>query len=138
MVLQVLHTGALKKFLHFISSPIVGIKLLQGEADCFGGLLGAGHPQGSLWLETYKGAPIHGHVEVDTGFRALRALGGQLAAQGASDCERNYGEGEGQLSARLRRGRAWGMFIGAKGTWKEERIVGLRTQEKSLTDKCWA
>lgn len=94
MVLHISHTRVLKKFLHFVPSSIVGVKLLQGEGDCFGGLLGACHPQGRFWLETYKGAPIHGHIEEEAGFRALLR---QLAAQGASDCERNYGEGGGSV-----------------------------------------
>lgn len=94
MVLHILHTGVLKEFLQFIPSPIVGVKLLQGEGDSFGGLLGAHHPQSGLWLETYKGAPIHSHIEEDAGFGALSLLlGRELAAQGASDCERNYGGG---------------------------------------------
>lgn len=101
MVLQVLHTGVLQKFLQLVPSPVVGIELLQGEVGRFGDLLRACHPYGSLWLETYKGASIHGHIEEDMGFRAL--LLRQLAAQGAANCERNYGEGEGQLCACLRR-----------------------------------
>lgn len=130
MVLHISHTRVLKKFLQFVPSSIVCVKLLQGEGDCFGGLLGACHPQGGFWLETYKGAPIHGHIEEGAGFRALS---GQLAAQGASDCERNCGEGGGSVVCLLEKGaRCGGCSRGTKGTWKEEGIVGLRTQ-----GKCW-
>lgn len=86
VVLQVLHTGLLQKLLQFIPSPIVGIKLLQGEVDGFRGLLGACHPYGRLWLETYKGTSIHSHIEEDMGFRAL--LRWQLTAQGATNSQR--------------------------------------------------
>lgn len=86
MVLQVLHTGVLQKFLQFIPSPIVGIELLQGEVDGFGGLLGACHPYGSLWLETYEGTSIHSHIKEDMGFRAL--LWRQLTAHGAANSQR--------------------------------------------------
>lgn len=121
MFLQVLHTGALQKFLHFIPSPVVGIELLQGEVGRFGGLLGARHPYGSLWLETYKGASIHGHIEEDMGFGALLLLLRKLATQGAANSERNCGDGEGQLCGCLRRLQVLGdVHPGAKGMWEKE------------------
>lgn len=133
MVLHISHTRVLKKFLQFVPSSIVGVKLLQGEGDCFGGLLGACHPHGGFWLETYKGASIHGHIEEDAGFRALR---GQLAAQGASDCERNYGEGEGQLCACLRRCQARGMFTRGKGNMEGRMDCGFEDTREVLGLDC--
>lgn len=128
VVLQVLHTGVLQKFLQFIPSPIVGIELLQGEVDGFGGLLGACHPYGSLWLETYEGTSIHSHIKEDMGFRAL--LWRQLTAHGAANSQRNYGEGERQLCVCLRRCQVLGdVHQGQRDCGREKE--GLpRTEEK--------
>lgn len=129
VVLQVLHTGVLQKFLQFIPSPVVGIELLQGEVDGFGGLLGACHPYGSLRLETYKGTSIHGHIKEDMGFRAL--LRRQLTAHGAANSQRNYGEGGRVSSVFARDGaRCWGTFTRGKGTVEGRRKGCLRTEGK--------
>lgn len=140
MVLQELHTGVLEKFLQFIPSPVVGIELLQGEVGCFGGLLGAWHPHSSLWPETYKGASIHGHIKEDMGFRALLLFLWQLAAQGAANSERNYGEGEGQLCVGLRRCWVLGdVHQGQRGCGRRKGC--LRAEERvwrMLGLDCWS